>query len=72
MHNKIMVALDVNNKAQALAMRDTLADSVGWLKVGLRLFVAEGPSLISDLTQTHKVFFRPEISRHSQHCGTSD
>ncbi|MDQ6981305.1 MAG: orotidine-5'-phosphate decarboxylase [Ghiorsea sp.] len=56
MHNKIMVALDVNNKAEALTMRDTLADSVGWLKVGLRLFVAEGPSLISDLTKTHKVF----------------
>ena len=56
MHNKIMVALDVNNKAEALAMRDTLAESVGWLKVGLRLFVAEGPALIADLTKTHKVF----------------
>ena len=56
MHNKIMVALDVNNKAEALAMRDTLAESVGWLKVGLRLFVAEGPVLIADLTKTHKVF----------------
>jgi len=56
MKDKIMVALDVNSKTQALAMRDTLGDSVGWLKVGLRLFVAEGPSLISSLTQTHKVF----------------
>ena len=56
MHNKIMVALDVTNKAQALAMRETLGESVGWLKVGLRLFVAEGPALIADLTQTHKVF----------------
>lgn len=56
MHNKIMVALDVSNKAQALAMRDTLGDSVGWLKVGLRLFVAEGPALIADLKNTHKVF----------------
>jgi len=56
MHNKIMVALDVNNKAEALAMRDTLAESVGWLKVGLRLFVAEGPTLIADLSKTHKVF----------------
>ncbi len=56
MHNKIMVALDVNTKAEALAMRDTLGESVGWLKVGLRLFVAEGPSLIADLSKTHKVF----------------
>ena len=56
MHNKIMVALDVNTKAEALAMRDTLGESVVWLKVGLRLFVAEGPSLIADLSKTHKVF----------------
>lgn len=56
MNDKIMVALDVNSQSEALAMRDTLADSVGWLKVGLRLFVAEGPSLIADLSKTHKVF----------------
>ncbi|MDQ7003445.1 MAG: orotidine-5'-phosphate decarboxylase [Ghiorsea sp.] len=56
MKDKVMVALDVNNQTEAFAIRDTLGDSVGWLKVGLRLFVAEGPSLISSLTQTHKVF----------------
>ncbi len=56
MKHRIMVALDVNNQAQALAMRDRLADSVGWFKVGLRLFVAEGPDLIADLRQTHQVF----------------
>ena len=56
MKDRIMVALDVNSQAEALAMRDTLADSVGWLKVGLRLFVAEGPSLISKLSKTHNIF----------------
>ena len=56
MRNNIMVALDVNHRAEALAMRDMLGSSVGWLKVGLRLFVAEGPGLIADLTTTHKVF----------------
>ncbi len=56
MHKRVMVALDVNSKTEALAMRDALGSSVGWLKVGLRLFVAEGPSLIADLTRTHKVF----------------
>jgi len=56
MKDKIMVALDVNSQSEALAMRDTLSDSVGWLKVGLQLFVAEGPSLIADLSKTHKVF----------------
>ncbi len=56
MKDRIMVALDVNSKTEAFAMRDTLAESVGWLKVGLRLFVAEGPSLISELSKTHHVF----------------
>lgn len=56
MHNRLMVALDVNNATDALAMREQLGESVGWLKVGLRLFVAEGPTLISQLRSKHKVF----------------
>ncbi len=56
MHNRLMVALDVENRAQALAMRDRLDDAVGWLKVGLRLFVAEGPTLVRELAKTHRIF----------------
>ena len=56
MKDKLMVALDVNNAEEALAMRDKLGDSVGWLKVGLRLFVAQGPSLIEKLKTTHQIF----------------
>jgi len=56
MFNRVMVALDVNSSAQALAMRDQLGSSVGWLKVGLRLFVAEGPQLIAELAKTHRIF----------------
>jgi len=56
MIDRLMVALDVNSRAAALAMRDSLGDSVGWLKVGLRLFVAEGPALVRDLNQSHQVF----------------
>lgn len=56
MHNRLMVALDVENAQQALNMREQLGQSVGWLKVGLRLFVAEGPALIAELRKTHKIF----------------
>ncbi|MDQ6998498.1 MAG: orotidine-5'-phosphate decarboxylase [Mariprofundus sp.] len=56
MLNRLMVALDVNSSDAALQMRDRLGDSVGWLKVGLRLFVAEGPALVRDLNQSHRVF----------------
>jgi len=56
MKDRLMVALDVPDAEQALRMRDTLGSSVGWLKVGLRLFVAEGPSLVRALRATHRVF----------------
>ena len=56
MQNRLMVALDLENKSQALKMRDQLMGHVGWLKVGLRLFVAEGPDLIQTLTKKHHVF----------------
>jgi len=56
MQQRLMVALDVNSREAALAMRDKLGDSVGWLKVGLRLFVAEGPALVRDLNQSHHIF----------------
>jgi len=56
MLNRLMVALDVSSSDAALQMRDRLGDSVGWLKVGLRLFVAEGPALVRDLNQSHRVF----------------
>jgi len=56
MRERLMVALDVNSRDEAVRMRDVLADTVGWFKVGLRLFVAAGPALVRDLNQSHKVF----------------
>ena len=56
MQDRLMVALDVDCRDKALLMRDAVGESVGWLKVGLRLFVAEGPALVRDLKQNHKLF----------------
>lgn len=56
MQDRLMVALDVESREKALAMRDAVGDSVGWLKVGLRLFVAEGPELVRELKRSHKIF----------------
>ncbi|MDQ6990237.1 MAG: orotidine-5'-phosphate decarboxylase [Mariprofundaceae bacterium] len=53
---RLMVALDVPNAQEAWIKRDQLADHVGWFKVGLRLFVAEGAPLVRTLLKTHKVF----------------
>jgi len=56
MRDRLMVALDVPNADAALAIRDEIGTEAGWLKVGLRLFVAEGPALIRDLANRHKIF----------------
>jgi len=56
MRQRLMVALDMPDAVQALEMRDKLAEHVGWFKVGLRLFVAEGAPLVRELLTSHKVF----------------
>ncbi|HKJ84133.1 MAG TPA: orotidine-5'-phosphate decarboxylase [Mariprofundaceae bacterium] len=53
---RIMVALDLPDAAEALTMRDRLTGRVGWFKVGLRLFVAEGPDFVRELLQAHRIF----------------
>lgn len=56
MRDRLMVALDVSGASEALAMRERLGASVGWFKVGLRLFVSDGPALVRTLLDTHKIF----------------
>jgi len=56
MKHRLMVALDVADQQAALAMRDQLGDRVGWFKVGLRLFVREGPALVAQLHSSHSIF----------------
>jgi len=56
MKNRLMVALDVSERMEALAVRNRIGDAVGWFKIGLRLFVAEGPTLVAEIRQQHRVF----------------
>jgi orotidine-5'-phosphate decarboxylase len=49
--DKILVALDVESREQALSLADTLRGSVGGFKIGSRLFTAEGPSVVRALTE---------------------
>jgi orotidine-5'-phosphate decarboxylase len=48
--NPIIVALDVP-KAEALALAEQLKGRVQWLKVGMTLFYAEGPSIVARLRE---------------------
>jgi orotidine-5'-phosphate decarboxylase len=46
--NRLIAALDVENRAQADQLAARLGGAAGWLKIGLELFVAEGPDLVRE------------------------
>jgi orotidine-5'-phosphate decarboxylase len=54
---RVCIALDFPTRAEVLAAARRFAPRVGWLKVGLEAFVAEGPALVSEVAATGaKVF----------------
>jgi len=50
---RLIVALDVPDRAEAIALADRLAGHIGMLKIGLELFVAEGPAIVRELRERH-------------------
>ncbi len=54
---ELLVALDVDTADEAVALARTLAGAVGGVKVGSRLFTAEGPPVVRRLVEDgHRVF----------------
>lgn len=49
MKDHIIVALDLPDAASALEMANSLKGHVGWVKVGMTLYYAEGPQVVRDL-----------------------
>lgn len=49
--SRLIVALDVPDAATALARAEQLAGHVGLLKIGLELFVAVGPSIVTQVRE---------------------
>lgn len=55
--DKIIVALDVATKAQALALVEQLRQQISFFKIGLQLYTAEGPEIVRAIHATGtKVF----------------
>lgn len=55
--NPIILALDVESAAQALALESQLGPHIHFYKIGLELFIAEGPALVREFkARGRKVF----------------
>jgi orotidine-5'-phosphate decarboxylase len=50
---RLIVALDVPTRAAAIAGAEVLAGHVGMIKIGLELFVAEGPDVVRVIRERH-------------------
>jgi orotidine-5'-phosphate decarboxylase len=48
--DQLLIALDVESRARALALADALRGIAGGFKIGSRLFTAEGPQIVRALT----------------------
>jgi len=49
MKEKLIVALDVSTRQEALRLAEQLWDSVGAFKIGMQLYNSEGPDIIRDI-----------------------
>ena len=66
--DQLLVALDVETGAEALALADALRGVAGGFKIGSRLFTAEGPSIVRSAGRARRPRVpRSQVPRHSQH-----
>ena len=57
MRERLIVALDVSNAAEAQQMVQRIGEAAGIYKVGLQLFSAEGPAVVRDLVASGRKVF---------------
>jgi orotidine-5'-phosphate decarboxylase len=50
--DRLIVALDVGTRAEAISLALTLRPFAGWMKIGFQLFAAEGPDLVRAIRET--------------------
>ena len=66
--DKIIVALDVATKKEALELVEKLRGQISFFKIGLQLYTAEGPEIVRAVSSTgSKVFLDLKLLRHSKH-----
>jgi len=53
--NRLIAAIDVPDRAAADALVARLDGAASWIKIGLQLFIAEGPELVRSFSQSSRV-----------------
>jgi orotidine-5'-phosphate decarboxylase len=53
---RVCIALDFPTRSEVLAAARRFGPRVGWVKIGLEAFVAEGPSIVEEAARSAKVF----------------
>ena len=54
---QLILALDLEEKEQALALLDQLENSLTWVKVGLQMFTRYGPGILDEIAaRNYKIF----------------
>ena len=57
MGKDVIIALDFENKEKTLAFLDKFTDKKPFVKIGMELFYAEGPSIVKEIKKRgHKIF----------------
>jgi orotidine-5'-phosphate decarboxylase len=56
-HNPVIVALDVETRAEALALVKAIGPNVEFYKVGMELYAASGPDMVRELCDCGKQVF---------------
>ena len=66
---ELIVALDVQTRAEAEAKVKLLGETVDFYKIGLELFTAEGPDVVKAVKDYGKKVFEGEIDLDSLDIG---
>lgn len=62
--NRLIAAIDAPTEAEATALVDRLAGQASWIKLGLELFCAEGPSVVSTFAARDGVSIMLDLKLH--------
>lgn len=67
--SRLIVALDLPDRTAALSAVKRLTGHVGYFKLGLEIFVSEGPRLVEEIRDMGESIFGFKASRHPKHSG---